>query len=412
MGARFHPFAGLRSTITLRNGAVKARVSDLLAEASPLVLEALAEILLARIFHRRPSREARECYLAYTFRPAIRHRIDAARRERGSKRLLPARGRHHDLEEIFHGLNHRFFHGQIPPSRLGWSPKDSRRILGHYDSGHGTIIVSRKLDSPVGSPLSGRIRRLPRNAAHPVSGRTARPPESGPLAGVPGGREKVPPIRISLPANQAPLRLTSGSGKPIKEENTMARGFTSLSLATAALLLSLVPARSARAADDLTVASPDGKVVISFALKSNPQPYLPGVRAYYRVSYGGVPVLTDSPLGLDFEGAPALDHDFEITGTDRHSRDDTWTNRFGALRDVPDHYNQLRVSLREKPAPGRQVDVIFRAYNEGAAFRYFLPQQDAMEKFTLMAENTGFYFATRRFRLCPEQGPLQHRQRR
>ena len=144
---------------------------------------------------------------------------------------------------------------------------------------------------------------------------------------------------------------------------------------------------------NLTVASPDGKVVISFALKSNPQPYLPGERAYYRVSYGGVPVLPDSPLGLDFEGAPALDHDFEITGTDRHSHDDSWTNRFGAQREVPDHYNQLRISLREKQAPGRQVDVIFRAYNEGAAFRYFLPQQGALEKFTLMAENTGFYFA-------------------
>ena len=148
IGARFHPFAGLRSTITLRDGAVKARVSDVLAEASPLVLEALAEILLARIFRRRPSREARECYLAYTFRSAIRSRIDAARRERGSKRLLPARGRQHDLEEIFHGLNHRFFHGQIPPPRLGWSHQNSRRVLGHYDSGHGTIIVSRKLDSP------------------------------------------------------------------------------------------------------------------------------------------------------------------------------------------------------------------------------------------------------------------------
>jgi hypothetical protein len=89
IGARFHPFAGLRSTISVRDGAVKARVSDLLAEASPLVLEALAEILLARIFRRRPSREARECYLAYTFRPAIRNRIDEARRERGTKRLLP-----------------------------------------------------------------------------------------------------------------------------------------------------------------------------------------------------------------------------------------------------------------------------------------------------------------------------------
>jgi predicted metal-dependent hydrolase len=148
IGARFHPFAGLRSTISVRDGAVKARVSDLLAEASPLVLEALAEILLARVFHRRPSREARECYLAYTFRPAMRTRIDAARRERGSKRLLPARGHHHDLEEIFHELNRRFFHSQIPPSRLGWSHQYSRRILGHYDSGHGTIMISRKLDSP------------------------------------------------------------------------------------------------------------------------------------------------------------------------------------------------------------------------------------------------------------------------
>jgi hypothetical protein len=83
IAANFHPFAGLRSTISVRNGEVKARVSDVLAEASPVVLEAIAEILLARIFRRRPSREARECYLAYTLRQSTRTRIDAARRERG-----------------------------------------------------------------------------------------------------------------------------------------------------------------------------------------------------------------------------------------------------------------------------------------------------------------------------------------
>jgi alpha-glucosidase len=159
------------------------------------------------------------------------------------------------------------------------------------------------------------------------------------------------------------------------------------------LLLGLASSRSAHAADELTVASPDGKLVISFALKSNPQPYLPGARAYYRVSYGGVPVLTDSPLGLDFEGAPPLDHEFAITGSDRDSHDGTWTNSLGALRNVPDHYNQLHISLREKNAPGRQMDLVFRAYNEGAAFRYFLPQQAALGKFVLRAENTGFYFA-------------------
>ena len=173
----------------------------------------------------------------------------------------------------------------------------------------------------------------------------------------------------------------------------MARRLGWRSPAVGALLLSLAALGSARAADELSVASPDGKVVVSFALKSNPQPYLPGERAYYRVTYGGVPVLTDSPLGLDFEGAAPLDHDLEVTGTDRHARNDTWTNPFGARREVPDDYNQLRISLREKEASGRRVDLIFRAYNEGVAFRYFLPLQDPLEKFTLMAENTGFYFA-------------------
>ncbi len=145
--ARFHPFAGLRSTVSVRNGVLRARISDLLMEASPLVLEALAEILVARMFRRSPSREARECYLAYTFRPAIRARIDASRRERGTKRLLPPRGRHHNLEEIFHELNRRFFQDQIPMPRLGWSHQAASRILGHYDSGHVAIMISRKLDS-------------------------------------------------------------------------------------------------------------------------------------------------------------------------------------------------------------------------------------------------------------------------
>ena len=154
----------------------------------------------------------------------------------------------------------------------------------------------------------------------------------------------------------------------------------------------LVPGASA-ASEPLTVSSPDGKLALSFELKALPQPYSPGERAYYRLSYQGVPIVTDSPLGLDFEGARTLERDFEIVGPDRQSHDSTWENAFGAKRLVRDHYNQLTVSLRERQAPGRRVDLIFRAYNEGVAFRYFLPKQEGLEKFTLMSENTGFYFA-------------------
>jgi alpha-glucosidase len=150
-------------------------------------------------------------------------------------------------------------------------------------------------------------------------------------------------------------------------------------------------------AEALRVTSPDGNVSVAFELKANPQPYLPGERAYYSVSYKGQPVLRDSPLGLDFKGGKPLDQDFDVVGTDRQSHDSVWENAFGGKRHVRDHYNQLTVSLRERQAPGRRVDMIFRAYDEGAALRYVLRKQDGLEKFTLSSENTGFYFPREAF---------------
>lgn len=144
----FCAFAGLRSTIRLRRNFVHARISDLLASAPPLVTEALAEILLTQLFRARPSREARECYLAYVLSPRVRRRTEAARRRRGYKRLLAPGGKCYDLGEIFRRLNHRYFAGRLPTPRLGWTLKRSRSILGHYDAAHRTISISRRLDAP------------------------------------------------------------------------------------------------------------------------------------------------------------------------------------------------------------------------------------------------------------------------
>jgi len=144
----YRPYAGLRSTIVLRSDRVEVRISDLLAEAPPIVLEALAEILLGQVFRRRPSREARACYLSYVYSPAMRPRVDAIRQQRGSVRLLPAQGCHYNLKEIFDELNRRFFRGRLKPPRLGWTLKRSQTVLGHYDSAHEAISISRWLDSP------------------------------------------------------------------------------------------------------------------------------------------------------------------------------------------------------------------------------------------------------------------------
>ena len=167
-----------------------------------------------------------------------------------------------------------------------------------------------------------------------------------------------------------------------------------ISLIAFLLLLGwLAPSGKADTAEALAVSSPDGNLTVSLSVKANPQPYLPGERIYYRVSYMGAPVLADSPLGLDFLGSSPLDQDLEVIATDRQAHDSTWENPFGAKRIVPDRYNQLTVSLRERRPPGRRVDLIFRACIEGVAFRYVLPKQEAVKEFTIASENTGFYFA-------------------
>ena len=144
----FRPYAGMRSSIRLKDGLARVHISDLLADAPPLVLEALAEILLSNVYRRRPSREARECYLAYVLNPRIRRKTEATRRKRGRKHLLEARGQHFDLAGILEGLERRFFRNQLPRLRVGWTPRRSKTILGHYDSAHRTISISRWLDSP------------------------------------------------------------------------------------------------------------------------------------------------------------------------------------------------------------------------------------------------------------------------
>jgi hypothetical protein len=67
---------------------------------------------------------------------------------RGRKRLHSAQGHTYDLDEVFEGLNTRFFHGLLARPQLTWSRNHSRNSLGHYDPAHNAIVVSRIFDHP------------------------------------------------------------------------------------------------------------------------------------------------------------------------------------------------------------------------------------------------------------------------
>jgi len=145
----YRKWAQLRSTIRVQcPGTVQVEICDVLFDAPADALAALAEILISRLYSRRPSREARASYLAHTMSPAIRRRVEETRRERGFKRMLPAPGQHYNLEEMFEAHNRAFFEGKLRVCKVGWSIARSASVLGHYDPAHDTITISRLLDSP------------------------------------------------------------------------------------------------------------------------------------------------------------------------------------------------------------------------------------------------------------------------
>ena len=129
--------------------------------------------------------------------------------------------------------------------------------------------------------------------------------------------------------------------------------------------------------------SPDGHLVVEI----NPHGALT-----YRVWIDGAPVVKESRLGLKLHDGTELGRDVELAAAERTEADSTWTNFYGKNRTVRDHHRELRLALREKSAGGREFSVVFRAFDNGVAFRYSLPAAAGGKEFRLDEELTEFAF--------------------
>ncbi len=153
------------------------------------------------------------------------------------------------------------------------------------------------------------------------------------------------------------------------------------------VLLNFIDAVAAQEAH--IVRSPDGNIVVTFDVKdAGDQRGCP----VYSVGYKSRPIVVDSRLGFALKDAPALETGFNIISVTSSSSNSIYTPVYGERKTIRDHYNQLVVELKESNRPHRRLRLTFRAYNEGAAFCYTLPEQNALESFTISAEKTQFRF--------------------
>lgn len=129
------------------------------------------------------------------------------------------------------------------------------------------------------------------------------------------------------------------------------------------------------------VSSPDGRIVLGFALDESG-------RMNYTVAVDGEPVFLTSPLGLE-AAHENLAQGFEIEGVDRASVDQTWTQPWGENKTLRDNHNEMAVRMRNGDGVG--LTLRFRVFDDGYGFRY--EYAVPIDSLSVTEELTTFRFA-------------------
>jgi alpha-glucosidase len=138
-------------------------------------------------------------------------------------------------------------------------------------------------------------------------------------------------------------------------------------------------------AEPLQVASPDGALTVTFALQDG--------RPYYEAARFNRDIIKPSRLGFLIKGQQPLADSFAVVDNRVTSFDETWTQPWGEKKDIRNHYNELRVDLKETTAQPRAMTLVFRVFDDGVGFRYEIPAQPNLQQFEIMDELTEFALA-------------------
>jgi len=133
---------------------------------------------------------------------------------------------------------------------------------------------------------------------------------------------------------------------------------------------------------DPVINSPDGQIQIAFRLTESGHPQ-------YSVIKHQDTLIHWSGLGLR-AAEQDLTQDFTLQGIQTRSHSSEWETVWGEERMIADKHNEMLVRLVHKS--GIKMHIVFRAFNDGIAFRYLFPEQTVKE-LTITDEATAYCFA-------------------
>jgi alpha-glucosidase len=108
----------------------------------------------------------------------------------------------------------------------------------------------------------------------------------------------------------------------------------------------------------------------------------------YTVKRNGAAVVLPSRLGLRLADARPLSEGFTVTKVTKRNVISAWKPVYGERAVIEESFEEATVCLEDDL--GRRLEIRLRAYSEGTAFQYFIPEQEQIKDFTITQEDTGF----------------------
>lgn len=130
------------------------------------------------------------------------------------------------------------------------------------------------------------------------------------------------------------------------------------------------------------IQSPSKNISVDFSLTNQGEPT-------YKVTYKGKEVIKPSKLGVSLKNGTALNNNFTIADSDTSTFDEKWQPVLGEEASIRNHYNQATFHLIQDDSK-RKMDIVFKVYDEGVAFRYEFPFEKNVEYFVISDETTEF----------------------
>ncbi len=132
--------------------------------------------------------------------------------------------------------------------------------------------------------------------------------------------------------------------------------------------------------------SPDRKLKIAVEKQ-------PDGSYWYSFSANKKLLIGKSPIGFETEKSGKIpSRGWKVTAQDRKTVNSVWKPVWGKRQIVSDRYNELTLKLSSAENNSEKMNVVLRAYNDGVAFRYLIPQASTAEQ-EVLSELTGFNFA-------------------